>query len=880
MSRNRVPLAPHAIVRVFFAIAAASASGAQTTPPAPRETVARLEICAPDHSPFMLHATLPVPKGLFPRTIGTTPICIESHSEPRVLVPMQFETVSRYPTGEADVIEVIAPVELGKDERPGSRVVYDLIWESRSLDKEGTYPGREYPGLIGFWSPGEEHPVPSMRFGLRARDVYGNLYWASINVDSDASFGSYRVLKDGPYERLRRLDCTLAPRPSPGAQGAPLPHLMGVHAYLTEYAGEDVVRLDLRIHNGSIAGNREAHEFEKTLGIIYWKSLELVVPLEWICLPEVKDPFFGEAYLEDQSRVIPIVKPYPDGKLHMMGPQAQFERRVCLARGGGRAHAKEEIDHCGLAFCMRAGRWSWFDPATARYFADRDLIASVDFYARGEHHGKAAVRARLLGDLSLLRSGLESGTPRGYYVTASVMGWAHPWFVKEQGGVGGEGIATCEGYYAAASASREGYSYLELLHRMNVCRQPQAAFDGAGDIVGYHAWLGKVGQIPFDFRTNGGIVMPAFLLPCKRGPPASDQVRYVVEHGLRPPYDKGTPFEADGKVIDSPDNLLAWWPHDDQHLVRYMKNAKALVWLGNDAMAKDDLLLSADMYHLMRHESPHVAADWSAGVTLAVWEKTVAEHPHQGLWFGREDAWGIDAMCAAYSTASEEWRAKNRSWFDRMSNLLLDGAMPSGLMQRFVNERLLGDTRYAVTQTFECFFLIHALRCLNESVFRGVDDPRRKELEALAVRGVDYLMWGPPWARVANDWQPDPAHPTIFLQGPRQGIAIGLNDNYATPPFCDASRWGGGYLPKDGLGGGVEIFHPWAALSYAAECTQESAGKGLDNRYLRRTLDCWTPHASWKSLALDLHRQASDPSLDNSMNWIGLLGKLQSLGVR
>src|SRR6185503_1226560 len=107
-------------------------------------------------------------------------------------------------------------------------------------------------------------------------------------------------------------------------------------------------------------------------------------------------------------------------------------------------------------------------------------------------------------------------------------------------------------------------------------------------------------------------------------------------------------------------------------------------------------------------------------------------------------------------------------------------------------------------------FLIHAMRCMNESVFRGVDDERRKMLERLAVRGVDYLCWGPPWAKQQASWQPDPAHPTRFLQGPRHGIAISLNDDYQSPPFSDEARWGANYMPPDGLGGGIEYFHPWA----------------------------------------------------------------------
>src|SRR6185503_19008215 len=97
----------------------------------------------------------------------------------------------------------------------------------------------------------------------------------------------------------------------------------------------------------------------------------------------------------------------------------------------------------------------------------------------------------------------------------------------------------------------------------------------------------------------------------------------------------------------------------------------------------------------------------------------------------------------------------------------------------------------------------HAMRCMSESVFRGVDDGKVGELGALAQRTLDYLLWGPPWQRIPADWQPDPAHPTIFNQGPRQGIAVSMNDERETPVFSDVARWGEKYMPKDGLGGGV-----------------------------------------------------------------------------
>jgi len=845
--------------------------------------VARIGLDAPPAGRRLVRATLPVPPAAGERLLrATAGLLLRGNDPARTTQAAQVEVVSRAPDGRPDVVEVCAPLEVPAGLQTGRAMELELLWSAAAPAVEAGRPSLPAslvaPALAT--GGGAEARASLPRFALRAQDGRGHRYWADLAPESrDASHGATRALADGSWRRSWRVASVLVPR-EPVAGSEPLPHLMGVHAYLEANALDGVVALDLRVHNGLVTppGRTAEGPPDVALGALYFRALELVVPRGWIVEPELKDPFWGEPYDEGELRVFPIVAPLPGGRVHLIGPQGQFERRLALAPFGERSAARARLDRVGLAFAQPGqGLWSWWNPATAHYFAARDLLATLGAARLGELTGRRALRAAHAGEVAALERGLTSGTAQGWYVTSGVLGWAHPWFVKEAGGVGGEGIATLEGHEVAYAASRAGYRQLELLHRMNVCRQPEAAYDGRGEVVGYHALLGSEGKIPFDFRTNGGIVFPAFRLPCQWGLPPNADVLHGIAAGLRPPYDQGNWYEPGGNVGDSPASLLAWWPHDDQHLIRYTKNTKALVWLGNDALARDDLLLSAELYRLMRHESPHVAADWSIGVTLRVWEEIVKKHPHQGLWFGREDGWGIDAMCAAYSVASPEWRARQRPWFDRMSQLLLDASLPNGLLQRMVNERLL-DTQLAVAQTFECFFLMHALRCMNESVFRGVDDRRRRELEQLLLRGLDYLMWGPPWARIPNDWQPDPAHPTLFLQGPRQGIAIAKNDDYATPPFSDVARWGANYLPPGGLGGGVEFFHPWQALAYAADATQSTHGAGKDNRYLRRALDCWTPHADFQALLNDLWTQRNDPSLDNSANWIGLAGRLQALG--
>jgi len=859
------------------------------------EAVARLQLVAPARRHFMLHGTIPIPEGLYPRADKLSPFAILNHDAAGTLVPAQVEVVSRYPSGQADVVEIFAPVDLAPEDRQGTLVSFSIVASESQVAKAPKTTPRVQK-LLSRLRPGA--------FGLRTRDVYGNVYWADLSGSaSEPGFGSLSILKSGPWVRERRVYATMTPLDIENIEGPPLPHLLGVHAYIREQAGENEVALDLRLNNGATSGSREPTALESTLGIVYWKNLQLVLPYGWTAVSEVGDPFLGTALPEGKGdkrvNVISLVKPYPDGRMHMMGPQAQLERRLTLvpdawtapgkkpgaakAKGKARATAPGPlVDPTrfdpGLAFAGPGPNlWSWVDPATARYFPQRDLLALLDFVRGGGLRGQVAIRGRVAKELAALRTGLRSGTASGESVHSGAMGWAHPSWVQEPGSAGDEGISTIEGHYAVAGVARDHVLKLSLLHRMNVCRQPQAAYDRFGDPVGYHAWLDQEGKIPFDFRLNGGMVPPPFRLPCQHGPASSDQVREVVRRGVRPPYDLGDPYEPDGILPRTADCLLAWSPHDDRNYFRYTKPPQALVWLTNDSMAKDDLILAAELYRLARHESPHEPVSWSVGRTLRIFEGLAREHPHQGLPLGREDAWGIDAMCAAYSVAGLEWRARHRPWFDRMSELLLDGAMSTGIVQRLLQNELLGHTRYAATQASDSLFLVHAMRCMNESVFRGVDDTKREALEDLALRGVDYLFFGPPWAKVPNAWQPYPARPTLWLQGPRQVIAVAANDDYQSAPFCDESP---DYLPADGLGRGVEWIHPWAALSYAQELSEGQAGVGLANRFFQRGLECGKPHKNWKELLVDFAEQASDPLYDNSGNWVGYLGKLQSLQRR
>jgi len=831
----------------------------QESPGSAPARVARLEVVAPDADSFVIHGTLPVPRGAIVLEPGRSPLAVRGGGQ-LDLVAAQVEIVTRYPTGEPEVIEVAALVRRDPAVEVGSRLHYDVVAGDYEVASRPVVPDRA-DHLID--------PNGDLPLRLRTRDVFGNVYSVDLRgTPWEPGFGSAETVKRGPALRQRRTYSTLVPVEESG-RGEPLPHLMGVHAYLTEWAGEERISLELRVNNGATSGSREPTAEELPAGIVYWDSLELVLPPGWRAESLATDPFLGKAYQEDGHTVVPLVAPYPDDRLHMMAPQAQLERRLTLIPRGAPQRHRQRVALEGLAFCVRGeGLWSWWNPETARYMPQRSLLSHWEAYQRVGERGHRALRSRLGSRLEVVRRSLRLGRAEGGLMAGSVMGWAHPLGAPVQGMTGGSGIQAFEGHRAAAAASARGVEAIMLEHRMNVSRQAEAQWNHLGQPVGVQLWLDAEGRVPFDFRTHGRVVPPDMSLPSQNGPRASRHVREVHLTGRRPPYDQGSPHLPKGSLPSRGDALLSWMPHDGQHLVRYTKNTKALVWLAADSMARDDLLLSAELFHLMFHGEEHVPASWSPGITLAQHERQVLARPHQGLPLGRDQAWGIDAMSAAYSVADPAWRALHRDWFTRVSNLFLDAAMPNGLVQRIRIQKIMG-ARYDATQAFECLFLLHAERCMIESVLRGTDDELRQRLEAQILQVLDYLYWGPVF-----DCQPARGGGTLC--GPRWHFAVAPDGGV---PYSDSEHWGENYLPADGLDGGVETSYAWAALEYGALISESSAGSGLGNLYLRRARATWTHPKTWDDLLTEMFAQASRDSNDNSGNWAGFVGRLQVLGA-
>lgn len=843
------------------------------TPPAADSSaapaVARIEVDAPDRDRFVLRATLPVPPGFSEPVDGRAGLGVVDRWGGGDIRPAQVEVVARRPDGEPEVVEVAALVT-GPGSANGTGARFAVV-RTDTAEPSGEPSGSAAP------RPRELFPAPGPVPGeggiwLRTRDVHGNVYAAELAGHPDApGFGGEVELTSGDVLRRVRVHAALAPVER-SKEGDALPCLLAAHAYWTTDAAGGPIALDLRVHNGLTAGSRPRSAFETPAGIVYWDALELVIPRAWRARPLAADPALGAARGEGPNLVVPLVARPADGSLHMTGPQGQFLRRLELRPRNDADGEEPPAQVRGLGFCVEGpGLWSWWNPETAAWFPQRTLLADWSRYRRNGLRGRAALRARLAEARAALRGALRSGSGAGL-IAGDRMGWAHPLGVSVQGMTGGWGIQFVEGHLTASAADVAGIEVLMLEQRMTACRQPEAQWNLAGDPVGVHEWLDAEGRVPFDFRTNGRVVPTEFALPCRGGPPASEQVREVVRRELRPTYDRGTEYRADGEIDGSPDNLHGWWPHDGQHLSRVTRLSKALVWLANDALARDELQLSAGLFHLMFHGREHVRASWSPGATLLVAERTAARFPHQGLNIGRDQAWGIDAMCAAYSVSSPAWRARHREWFGRVGRLFVDASMPNGLIQRFRIDKVL-DGRYASSQAFECAFLLHAERALIESALRGVDDELVARMKEQILRGADALTSEPIFGCV-----PDGGGRGGRVCGPRWHFAVAPDAQYGEAPYCDEEIWGPAFLPPDGLDGGVESLYVLAVLEYAFLLTRDE-DPGPTNGYLQRVLRCGSQPETWGEFTRDLAARAGRDSSDGSPIWEGLNARLRHLGV-
>lgn len=752
---------------------------ARAQTPAP---VAQLELAAPDVTEFILRGTIPVPPNTFPRPDGRSPFKVLNHDGSVSLA--QCEIVTRYPDESlgADVVEVLARVRRDANITPGTFIRFDVFLEPNDWRR-----------------PRTTAPVQALRttpFGseMRTRDCFGNLYRADLRTN-DLGYRQERYGREVLEERRHTVLRPVLPVSGPTAT---LPHMMGVHAYMSTWSMEDVVTLDLRIHNAMSGLDKTttgtADDAQKQM---YFDALELRIPSGWTVVSEIDDPWYDPPTTSGSRTVVQLVKPRSDGTLHVIGEQAQFERRIALCPIGFEARAREFLDHHFVGFC-RAGTnsngqklWSWWNPQTARYYPQRHLLPLMPQVSLG------GIRSKLHNDLVSIEDALAHGIALGSYpIHEAGLGWAHPWGVAYGGMTSGSEIFLYDGFPTALSASREGLRYTSLRHRMYTCRMPDALFNMDGTPTRLQDWI----------RTNGTMqyVPSLFFQTLLSG---YDMFGFDVA-----PNHQVTAVAAANQQPDYENALFGYMPIDLQHLGRYLNSPKTLAWLTNDAMAKDDVRMQAEIARLSFHHLPTSASGTVIVSGMLAQLQFVASHPAIGFSFGRGHGWSIDAMCAAYSLGDSAWRAEARDWFDRVVGLVEDGqAACTGVLQATIsNKFLLG--LFRARQSIEQAIVENGLWSMRESVYIGADPVRLARLEQVLVNSLYSMVQFPGW--------------NTAQLAPRSVVAIGPTD-VQLPLYCTS-------LPLGGTDSYVDRYQTPSSFAYGWYLTG-------DTLFLERAIEMQNP---------------------------------------
>jgi len=761
----------HSGSRLLCAVLCAAAPLSAATSRDPGDIVGVLEVVVPAQESFTLRATMPVPKSTF-RGGGVLPLSVVGSG--RVPVPTQIEVVSRYPGDEwgADVIEILAQVERPDGLATGERARFFVIEDPHG--RGDFLPTPDVQSLLA---------VPQSLV-LRTRDVFGNEYTADLWRDVRDGSPEARVLRDGSIARQVATHEILLPVETVSGGSGTMPHMMGVHAYVTQWAGEDFVSLDLHVHNG-MSGHDKVIEIDDALNSIYWDSLDLEVPEGWRVEQAYPSPTLGAGVDGAGRHVRSLVAAQAGGKLHVMPRQSQFWRRLVVYKNGSHSRALTALQERGLAFCRDGRRrdgtrfYSWFNPRTARYFPQNERLPHL------EHLDLDFLRGRLAGEFLQFSGIVETGESMDTFpIYNPVMGWAHPWGTRYGGMTGATEIEVVDGVMAAGSAEPLGYRLAQVVARMYVDRQPTALYNKDGRPTTVADWL--VHGPSFDY-----VPMIFFLTPIL---PASDPFGF----GDAPTF-QTIAVERDRRGPDYETELGYYQPIDLQHYVRYTRNLKVLAWLGNDALAKDELRMAAELFRLSYHEYYNSPGGYLQGSGMLAGLLYVGSYPGWGLPTGRGNAWGMDAALAAYALGADELRTRYFPWFQSMAQLVTAGQSTcTGVIMSSPSNRT-AEGQFRIMQSFSTAFLENAYYGMRTTVFEGTDPGSKGDLEDV-LRASTYANVSPLL------WRHAPA-------GPVNWLAMGP---YALqrPPYC-------GPPPPGGEDVGVDGTHTWASLAYGFKLTRD-----------------------------------------------------------
>jgi hypothetical protein len=753
--------------------------GSQSAPTAVGTAYGEFELLAPQASSFLLRGTLPVVPGTYPRSDGQNPFAVLDYDG--TAKACQVEIVSRYAdfaNNGADVVELVVQVRRNPNVNPGTRVTYEIVvgYTPATVPPASAEVASLINGPVNIMNSVVGLLSDSTSIEIATRDVFGHRY----SVRPLETTGGIEQKRYGDLTaEVRTYGVMLPDSPVSGTTGT-LPHLMGVHAYVRTYSNEHVVSLDLRVNNAA-DGWDGSDPSDDANARVYWDSLDLVVPTGWVGVASFEDPYWGTlAPVQSGGKATyRVVEPLAQNKLHTLPEKYQFHRRLALCPAGFESRARAILSLEGLGFCRRGTNsdgdpyFSWWNTSTARYFPQSFLLPSLD------HLGQNSMLAQLESELNSLQNKVKNGNGTGNYpVKVPNLGWAHPYGVEYGGMTGGDEIYVSQGIRAAYAASAAGVRHLMLWHRMHTDRHSNVLWHKNGGPTRTEYWLkGNPGNQYIGFEFYMKVLGSKDPFGYKSAP--LFQVQAVASQNRDPFYES---------------QLLAFEPHDQQHLIRATHSPKAIAWLTNDSLAKDDLQMQAEIVNMSYNLHGSNSANSLVQTGMAWDRQYVNTYPGAGFRFGRGEGWAIDVVNAAYATGSPDFRARYDPWYDGLRDLIVDGqATCSGFLQSNISPKFLNGL-YRARQNVEQAILENAIRGMVETVYRHDDVMSLTMLEDVLEKS--YYSWFS-----IMSW-------STSMNGPWAKAAVGPLDE-SLPPWCN-------FLPATGgTTTWVDTYQLWGSMAYA-----------------------------------------------------------------
>lgn len=661
----------------------------------------------PDLDKFVVRATMPVKKG-HEHAVDLCPFSIIDPFGKKL--DTQWSVVSRYPNGQAAVVKVAAVVARG-DMPVGSDQVFEVIEDEHA----NTVPDLD-----------ADFMQQAYQVYLRAFDMDGNEYRQPLVIKpEDFSQYSGEVLEIGPAYIVAKSASVLAPV----QEGTPFPYLGGVQNWTTVRAdGNGVVSIDLKWHN-ALATNAISH--------IYFDKLELVMPDGWNCLDEQPNPEMGAAYTENGMTVIPIVMSRSDGTAHML-PQ-RFERvwRLHLYAPGEEKSANEYALQGGWGV---SNQWD----KIPNYYSQFGFVPYIDQFVCVQ-----SIASELSKQLQQL------GGKLNWFNQPQDLGFFSPANSPYGGPSGGVDIKQWDGIIALNSKKPIGLMLHRVLHRRYIDRFRTGLYAYSGDPIKLDDFLNEDGSTPWQ------IFNAVFK---RKSWPNNDEFEDAPFEFDEVDTSYIDSIKAQGRAPVYEDDLLAYEAILHTHEVRTMKDAKALIWLDNDHLSKSHFAMRAEIDRMCYYEGEEGR--------LANLLDYADMHVGLGGSFNRGNAWVTDTIVTYYAISDDSERARYYPWLEATKEILSLMQMPNGHIQREFQYKVVTappfDGKYSMSQPFEHCFVVHAVRALLESVYRGVDPESATALEKflyLAIVGTYTFAW---------KWKPDGSGPDG--PGPWFRIAVGSLD--------------------------------------------------------------------------------------------------------